>query len=84
MLEAILLFLELVAIGEETVETITEIITLLGLVPDRPIDDLTEEEKREVLRECTKLIVRLNLNLSCFPTGYETTVLFDLDGNLIF
>lgn len=81
MLEAIVLFLELVAIGEETVETITEVLTLLGLVPDRSFDDLTPEEKLEVLKECTKIVANLNLELACYPLGYTTTIVFDLEGN---
>lgn len=83
MLEAIILFLELVAIGEETVETVTEVLTLLGLVPDRSFDDLTLEEKTEVLKECTKIVANLNLDLACYPLGHTTTLLFDLDGNPI-
>lgn len=83
MLEAIVLFLELVAIGEETVETVTEVLALLGLLPDRPISDLTPEEKLEVLKECTKIIANLDLDLACYPTGYTTTICFDLDGNPI-
>lgn len=81
MLEAIVLFLELVAIGEETVETVTELLSLLGLLPDRSFSDLTLEEKTEVLKECTKIVANLQLNLSCYPLGLETTILFDQDGN---
>lgn len=81
MIEAIVLFLELVAIGEETVETVTELLSLLGLLPDRPISDLTYEEKKEVLKECTKIVANLDLDLACFPMGWTTAVLFDRDGN---
>lgn len=81
MLEAILLLLELIAIGEETVETVTEILDLLGLLPDRDYSDLTLEEKTELLKECTKIVANLQLDLACFPLGYTTTILFDLEGN---
>lgn len=81
MIEAILLLLELIAIGEETVETVTEILDLLGLLPDRDYSDLTLEEKTELLKECTKIVANLQLDLACFPLGYTTTILFDLEGN---
>lgn len=45
--------------------------------------ELTLEEKTAILKRCTKIIANLDLDLSCYPTGYNTTILFDLDGNLL-
>lgn len=79
----ILGLLELVAIGAEFIETLQ---TLLGLVDDEPEPDyalLTSEEKLEMLKRLTLIIVRLNVDVNCYPLGYQTTLMFEPDGTPI-
>lgn len=73
--------LEIVQLGAETVEAIQALIALLDPVEIPQYDDLTQEEKNELLKKCTIIIANLNLNLACFPTGWTTALLFDLEGN---
>lgn len=81
MIIDILALLEIIEIGAETVAAIQAIIDLLDPQPPADYNDLTYEEKKAMLKECTKIIANLDLDLACFPTGYVTTILFDLDGN---
>lgn len=81
MLEFVFLLLELIEIGSDTVELIEDILALLPGVDAPEYSDLTLEQKTELLKQCTKTVANLDLDLSCYPLGYETTILFDLDGN---
>lgn len=53
------------------------------LVPGAYDVPLTDEEETDVLKAYTGNVSVMNLDLSCYPLGYPTTVLFDADGNLI-
>lgn len=81
MLAFILLYFQLAALGLETVEAIEELLGIEIIGTERNYSELTYDEKVAILKECTKTVANLGLNLSCFPLGYETTILFDLDGN---
>jgi len=72
---------ELAGAAIETIEAIQDALDLLFGTSEPAYSDLTLEEKTAVLKRCTKIVANLDLNLSCFPLGYETTLLFDLDGN---
>lgn len=45
-----------------------------------PISDGTRNEMLKVLTTC---VVALNQDLNCYPLGYDTALLFDIDGNPI-
>lgn len=81
MIIDIIALIEIVQLGAETVEAIQALIALLSPEEIPEYNDLTYEEKKAMLKKCTKIVANLNLDLSCFPMGYATTVLFDLDGN---
>lgn len=83
MLAFILLYFQLAALGLETVEAIEELLGIEIIGTGRNYDELTLEEKTAILKECTKTVANLKLDLSCYPMGYTTTLLFDLDGNPI-
>jgi len=83
LLQVVLLGAETVGAAIEVIDAINDALTLLTIVDEPAYDDLTLEQKTDVLKRCTKIVVNLNLNLSCFPLGYTTTLLFDLDGNPI-
>jgi len=73
--------LELVHIGAEAVAAIQDVLALIE--PDEMPEyaTLTLEEKTALLKKCTKIVANLDLNLACYPLGYATTILFDLEGN---
>lgn len=77
----ILGILQVLALGAETLEQISDLITFISGEPEPDYSDLTPEQKTEMLKELTKVIARLGLDLNCFPVGYTTTLLFDTDGN---
>lgn len=77
----ILALLEIIQLGADTVAAIQAIIDLLTPEEIPAYNDLTLEEKTEMLKKCTKMVANLNLNINCFPLGYTTTLLFDTDGN---
>lgn len=79
----VIAILQLIALGAETVEAITDLLAAIGIEPQKDYADLTPEEKLQVLKDCTKIVVRLNLDLNCMPMGEATTICFDLDGNPI-
>lgn len=81
MLQFILLLLELIEIGSETVELIDDVIELLGGADVPDYSELTLEQKTEILKACTKTVANLGLDLACFPMGLATTIMFDVDGN---
>lgn len=45
--------------------------------------ELSEEDLNALLKEHTCCIVGTGTNLSCYPTGLTTALLFDIDGNLL-
>lgn len=67
----------------EVINAINDALDLLSIADEPSYTDLSLEQKTAVLRRCTKIVANLQLNLSCFPMGYTTTLLFDLDGNPI-
>ncbi len=77
----ILALLQIIQLGAETVAAIQEIIDLLTPEEIPEYADLTDEEKLDMLKRCTKMIANLDLNLACYPTGWTTTIVFDRDGN---
>lgn len=77
----ILALLAIVQLGADTVEAVQALIDIVNGEAQPDYSDLTLEEKTALLKECTKIVANLQLHLSCFPLGYETTLLFDLDGN---
>lgn len=86
----VIALLQILLIGAETAGAVVEVITaiqdaldLLSIVDEPAYADLTLADKTEVLKRCTIIVANLNLNLSCYPLGYTTTLLFDLDGNPI-
>lgn len=62
-------------------EALETLITLLSGEPEQNYSDLTLEQKTQMLKDCTKIVANLDLDLSCYPLGHTTTILFDLDGN---
>lgn len=74
---------ELAELTAEVLATINDILDLLGGLAEPAYSDLTLAQKTEVLKRCTKIVANLDLNLSCYPLGYETTILFDQDGNAL-
>lgn len=44
-------------------------------------DEMTLDEWNATLKALTAFVVRLQINLACYPLGFVTTVLFDEDGN---
>jgi hypothetical protein len=71
----------LIEVTAEVLAIINDILDLLGGLTEPAYSDLSLEQRTEVLKRCTKIIANLDLDLSCYPLGYETTILFDLDGN---
>jgi hypothetical protein len=80
--------LNVVLLGAETVGAISEIIDAINaaiadLTPleEPTYNELSLDEKTDMLKLCTKIVANLNLDLACFPMGYTTVLLFDRDGN---
>lgn len=45
--------------------------------------EMTQEAKNEALKILTTNIVGMQSDLNCYPTGVNTAILFDIDGNPI-
>lgn len=45
--------------------------------------ELSEEDLNALLKELTCDVVGTGTDLSCYPLGLDTAILFDIDGNLI-
>lgn len=43
--------------------------------------DWSYEDRKQMLKDCTRIVANLGLDLACYPMGYTTTILFDQDGN---
>lgn len=83
LLNIILIGAEAVGAVLETIEAINAAIDALTLAGEPTYADLPPELKTEVLKRCTRIVANLDLNLACYPLGFTTTILFDLDGNPI-
>lgn len=83
LLEVVLAGAEIIGAAAEIIAAITDALDLLSIVEEPAYADMTLEQKTDVLKRCTKIVANLDLNLSCYPLGYVTTLLFDLDGNPI-
>lgn len=83
LLEVIKLGAETIEAALEVIEAIQEAIDAITLAAEPTYADMPPEIKTEVLKRVTKIVVNLDLNLSCYPLGYTTTLLFDAEGNPI-
>jgi len=45
------------------------------------VTNLTTDEINSQLKHVTGYVVGTDTDLNCYPTGYNTAILFDLDGN---
>lgn len=81
MIIDVLGLLAVVQLGAETVAAIQDLIDFINGEDEPDYTDLTPEEKTEMLKHLTIIIVKLGLDISCFPVGYTTTLLFDIEGN---
>lgn len=81
LLEVIRLGAEAVGAVVETIEAINAAIDALTLAAEPTYGDLPVELKTIILKRVTKIVANLDLDLACYPLGYGTTILFDLDGN---
>jgi hypothetical protein len=45
------------------------------------IENLTTDDRNNMLRKLTGCVVGTMSNVNCYPMGYEQTVLFDLNGD---
>jgi len=69
------------SLGAEIIDNLTAAYDLLFGLGEPSYAELDDEAKTIILRRCTIIVANLALNLSCYPLGYTTTILFDLDGN---
>lgn len=76
--------LGLVTLGAEAVSAVGELISILTGEPQPDYSDLTYEEKKALLRELTLIVVRLGLDVNCYPLGSETTKLYNEDGSPVY
>jgi hypothetical protein len=74
---------EALSLASEIIDNLTAAYDLLIGLGEPSYAELDEATRTMILKRCTKIIANLNSNLACYPTGYNTTVLFDLDGNLL-
>lgn len=72
---------QLVEWAIEVEGALSSLASLLSAYDDPDYSDLTYEQRVAILKRCTKIVVNLNLDVNCYPLGYETTLLFDRDGN---
>lgn len=80
----IILALELVCGAVPDLAILSESIEEMRTLVEGAYDVLiTDEEQTALLRAYTASVVRLGVEVACYPLGYPTTVLFDRDGNLI-
>lgn len=81
LLQIVLAGAEFVGAVAETINAINDAIDLLSIAEEPSYVDLDYDDKVRLLKQCTKIVANLGLNLSCYPMGYTTTILFDRDGN---
>lgn len=70
--------------AQDVVTKIEELSDALAMHNEPTYADLTLEQKTEILKRCTRIVANLDLDLACYPLGYTTTILFDLDGNPVY
>lgn len=75
--------LEIVALGAETVGAITTLLDAIATEPQPDYSGLTDAQKLDLLKRCTMIVVRLNVEVNCMPMGATTAICFDSDGNPI-
>lgn len=68
-------------LAAEIIDDLTAAYDLLFGLGEPSYAELDNDAKTEILKRCTKIVANLDLDLNCFPLGYTTTLLFDLDGN---
>lgn len=88
ILETVAVALEYLEAALVAVEAAQEIFDAFQALRDAveaepPIDTLSDDERLTLLKKLTGQIVRLNSNLNIYPVGYNTTLVFDVDGNLL-
>lgn len=81
LLAHILVLLEVANATAEILVALADLIELLTGTEQPDYVDLTLEERTDVLKRVTRIVANLDLDLACYPLGYATTILFDLDGN---
>jgi hypothetical protein len=45
--------------------------------------ELSQEDKNAILKALTCMVAATETDLNCYPIGYNTTLLFDLNGDVI-
>lgn len=81
LLAHILVLLEVANATAEIIVALSDLIELLTGTEQPDYANLTLEEKTETLKRVTRIVANLDLDLACYPLGYTTTILFDLEGN---
>lgn len=76
----ILALLEVVQLGAEAVAALQELLTLITGEEQPDYEDLTYEEKLEVLKRCTLMVRRLHLDIACYPLTATSVVFYGPDG----
>jgi len=62
---------------------VAAIASLQVLNPAWLVNTLTEDDRNEMLKKLTACTVGTDVNVNCYPLGYVTQLLFDLDGHPI-
>jgi hypothetical protein len=74
---------EALSLASGIIDDITAAYDLLFGLGEPSYTELSNDAKTEILKRCTKIVANLDLDLNCYPLGYNTTLIFDLDGNPI-
>lgn len=74
-------FLELVSQIKGIYDQLQELAT--GGEDPPNVAELTLEERQQILKDCTLLVARLNLDLACYPLTASSVVFVDAEGNWI-
>lgn len=77
-LGAVLAFLELVSDLYDLFQRLQDALTEDGAPP---VVEMTPEERLDALKKATLFIRRLDVDVACFPTGYTTAFIVDMEGN---
>jgi len=67
--------------GAEIIADLQAAYDVLFGIGDPQYTDMDLDSKTLLLKRCTKIVANLDLDLACYPLGYTTAILFDLDGN---
>jgi len=60
---------------------VASLTALQVLNPAWAVTDLTTDEINSQLKHVTGYVVGTDTDLNCYPTGYNTAILFDLNGD---